>query len=82
MFVDVGFEDGSKLLIIDRSMEMCDWCRVFGGKRECSKGHLWTAEIVYGPEESAEIMWLYYGTKTLVHQRRLNDGQVWSIVIG
>ena len=68
MFVDIGFEDVSKLFRnIDCCMEMCDGSRVFGGKRECCKGYLWTAESVYGPEETTEIVWLHYGTKTLVH---------------
>jgi hypothetical protein len=68
MFVDIGVEDVSKLFRnFDGSVEICDGCRMFGGKRECCKGHLWTAESLYGREESAEIMWPYYGTKTLVH---------------
>ena len=63
MFEDIGVEDVSKLFRnIDHSTEMCDGCRVFVGKRECCKGHLWTAESMYRPEESTEIMWLYYGT--------------------
>jgi hypothetical protein len=80
MFVDIGVEDVSKLFRnIDRSMEMCDGSRVFGVKRECCKGHLWAAESVYVPEQRTEIMWLYYGSKTLVHWRRLNNGEVWNI---
>jgi len=67
MFVDIDVEDVRKLLIIDRTVEMCEGCRLFGGKRECFKGRLWTTESVYGSEESTEIMWLYYGIKTLVH---------------
>ena len=68
MFVDIDVEDVSKLFRnIDRRMEMCDGCRVFGGKREYCKGHLWTAESVHRSEENTEIMWLYYGTKSLVH---------------
>lgn len=50
-------------------------------KGSVARGICGQQKSVYGPEESTEIMWLYYGTKSLVHKRRLNDGQVWNVGI-
>jgi hypothetical protein len=54
---DASGEHRSKLSRnIDHSMETNDKCRLLNGKREFCKGHLWTGEGVYGPEESIERM--------------------------